>query len=137
MTLSISQLKLEPVPEREEEAAAAADLSRVEGESVVGEGGGEPGEGEDQRAFPDSGRPDHGQEGLVGLVVGVAGGDRRLSFRRNDFLVTYDQLVTKPLSLFLASAPVVVLLDRFQNSRQISKFQIWRHFFQNFKTKIQ
>ena len=57
------------VPEGQEETSVSADLSGVERESVVGEGGGEPGEREDERTFANSWSPDHRQDGFVGFVV--------------------------------------------------------------------
>ncbi len=57
------------VPEGQEETSVSADLAGVERESVVGERGSEPGEGEDKRTFAYSRSTDHRQDGFVRFVA--------------------------------------------------------------------
>ena len=60
-------------PEREKEASASSDLSGIERESVVGEGGGKPGEREHEGALPDPRRPDHREKDLERNILRLSG----------------------------------------------------------------
>ena len=103
------------LPESEKETSVSSDLSRVEREAVVGEGGCEPSESEDERTFSNSRSSDHRHESLIRFVLDIRRSCRNLLvIARKHFLVNVE-LVTKPFSFSF-----VVVLNFLQNSRQIS-----------------